>query len=250
MKTGDGIAYKIRQLEREHRYDRDGGYKLVREILNYWKSLCSKDRKKLRKFLLNLVANKDDRLWGVALESLIQEADPETPHELEKILVFDKNSSEWNDQIILGLIRLGYEKAINMYTAYIESELSRNRDAVLPLLAALVKIDPSVTIKLASEHFGVYLQTDNGMSKIAGYIPAFIWNFIEKDKSLLVNLVEQTLLINKQSGEKLIVMITDYLSKPWVVRNFGQKTVSWLMKEIKRVYNKNIQVKEGNKFRK
>jgi len=229
--TKNEIKLLIKQLDREHSYDRDGGYGLVAEILKLRNHLDGTDQKKLRELLLELVAKQDRTLWGVALEVLLQEGSPETLIELESLIRSGKRIWEWKNQIILGLLRVGYDKALDIYLAHIQSGIYHNRPVGM-LLAHLYNIDPDLSIKMSSQFFGKHLSSEDGASIVKGYIPAFVQNLTRKDEEPLLRLTAQTALISQQSGEKLRNLLLDYLSKPWVAREQGKEKVNRLRRVL------------------
>src|SRR5438105_4416781 len=150
--TRSELDSHLRQLEQHHLDDRDGGYSLARDILSLWERLDVGDGSILQKRLLQMVANKEPSLWGVALEVLVSKALGGTPQELEKLLRQATGDQEWREQIILALLRLRYNKALDIYIPYIQSSIDQGRP-VCALLAYLYGVDSNSCIRLSSEFF-------------------------------------------------------------------------------------------------
>jgi hypothetical protein len=103
------ILQHLRNLDTAHRDDGDGGYALVRTIKDWAALLESGDRETLWGVLMELVTQEDPTLWGVALEVLVQEHPGDAATKLSYLVDLTGRSEEWNDQIVLALLRFGYQ---------------------------------------------------------------------------------------------------------------------------------------------
>lgn len=207
------IRHHLRQLDIVHREDGDGGYTLVSAIRNWMHTFTLNDREALLDVLVEMVAQKDPTLWGVSLETLVEEGSVQTSNKLASLFERTDQDAEWNDQICLALLRLSYLPLTHDYVRYIKLALDNDRRVVLPLVAALCRVDPDACLTLSANYFSRVLLTEQSTEKHRGYIPAFIRNFFETDKSLLVRLVEMVKLIEPLSAKKLDIIIDEYMQK-------------------------------------
>lgn len=226
------IYHHLRQLDAAHRNDSDGGYELVRMIRDLAQSYGKENRDTLWSVLLELVIQQDQTLWGVALETLVQENPDQVAARLSCLLNVNGRNDEWKDQIILALLRLAHQPAASEYVNYIRAALKKGRRAVLPLLAALCRVDTEICIELSSEYFSHTFNSDDLVKKNLGYIPAFVRYFLELDARLLHRLVVQTKALNSDSGRRLAIILDDCLARPVFAREFGQTKVTDLRQEI------------------
>jgi hypothetical protein len=219
------IASLIDQMIQDHKSDRDGGYGLVVAIVHFRNRLDEDDQVMLREFLLEKVDEKDFRLWGVALEVLVREGSPEAGSELERMLRSGSKDQEWTDQVILDLLRMGHNAALDLYLPHIRSLLVQNKPACAEL-AHLHRVAPDISIKMSAQFFASLLSSKNGLSTAENCIAVFVYNYPEKDERALSRLVEETCSVNQKAGENLKQIVLDHLSKPWVIKEWGQEMIS------------------------
>ncbi len=223
--TRDQIAYVVHQLGQAHTYDGDGGYALVDGILQFAHQID--DRRKLREYLIHLVAEEQAGLWGVALEALVQESSPETPAALEELLRSGRGTQLWNYQLTSALLRLGYDKAIDVYVPYIQYTLDQDRP-VCPLLVQLFGVAPDISIAMSAQFFAKHLLSEKRVSEAVSCVPTLIYHYTKKDEEGLLQLVEQTSSLSNEAGEKLKHLISSHLSKPWAASELGQERLAKL----------------------
>lgn len=226
------IFNHLRQLDTAHRNDGDGGYEIVRMIRDLARSIDKESCDILWSALLELVAQRDEKLWGVALETLVQEHPDQVATKLSYLLNINDHSDEWKDQIVLALLRLAHQPAAPECVDYIRTALKKGRRAVLPLLAALCRVDIEICIELSSEYFSHTFKSDDLVEKNRGYIPAFVRYFLEVDAHLLHRLVVQTKALNSNSGRRLAMILDNCLDRPAFAREFGQIKITALRQEI------------------
>lgn len=229
------IIEKLRQLNLIHSQDYDGGYNLVSEIRFYSQSLNEEEKHKLKEVLLDFVKNQEKGIWGVSLEALVQEWGKDVRRELLNLLKENKGSDdEWTHHLVFSLLRIGEASGKETYVEYITKRLERNDYTVLPLLAALAKVDSNLSVEIAASLFAQLAKKDL-LTKIAGYIPAFVLNFIEIDTNLLVKLAESTKSINKKSGRLIVDSFIEYLERPFVKKEIGYYEVEELTNRLARI---------------
>lgn len=228
MMTADEIVNHLHDLESAHRLDGDGGYSLVSAIRRWAAGLEATIRERLWSELLRLIIDQDQNLWGVSLDVLVQESPQQIGEKLSALIDLDGDLSLWKDQIVFALLRLGYQGRLAECIKYIENGLANNRRSILPLLAALCRVDRTTCLKLSSAFFARALRDTNYASQYSGYIPAFIRTFFEVDAMLLRDLVHNTLEADASSGTRLSNIIREYLNRPFVAEELDQKSISFL----------------------
>lgn len=227
------LHQRLRALDVAHRSDGDGGYELVRTVASWAESLSSEDRDRLRTELLDLVAAKDSMLWGVALEVLVEEGTDEVAAELSRLATGNDWGEDWNDQLVLALLRLGHVPSAEYCVRYVERALSGERRTALPLLAALCRVDVDACLRLSAAYFEGALASEDDAETHRGYIPAFVRNFVEVDDSLLWRVIERTSAAAPRSSARLAAMIDDCLGRPWISRELGDARVARLRERIR-----------------
>lgn len=227
--TKDEIVSFIAKIKQEHQTDKDGGYSLIFAILRFNKRIEDRDRASLREYLLECVDKGDPSLWGVALEVLVQAGSLEVAERLEKMIREGSRSQEWIDQVVLTLLRMGYDRPLDIYLSNIQFNRSNGRP-VCASLAHLHKVAPDLSIRLSSQFFATHLSSESGATRIQNCVAVFVYAYSERNENALLELVEETSMINPKAGEKLRRDITDYLTKPWLSRNLGQERVTQLKK--------------------
>ena len=226
------ILNSIHGLDIIHRNDGDGGYELVHKIRELVSSFDEESKGIFWNVLLELVEHQDKTMWGVALETLVQENPDQVAEKLSHIFNASHNDNEWKDQLVLAMLRLAYQPAAPKCVEYISASLQNGRRAVLPLLAALCRVDTGNCIKISSEYFSRILQSIDLIEKHEGYIPAFVRYFLKVDEHLLCQLVEQTKKLKSTSGKQLAVMFYKCLARPSFVREIGKSKVDSLREEL------------------
>ena len=230
--TKNQIAELIADIYQDHSFDRDGGYGLVEAILRFMNQLQEGDQRTLRDYLLERVNEEDPRLWGIALEVLVQEGSYEASDKLEAILSSNNRPQEWIDQVIFGLLRMGHDGAVlDIYVQHIQSKLDHD-EPVCAELAHLHKVNPSLSLKLSAQFFAKQLSSSNGVTTAENCIPVFVYNYPEQDEDALSKLVKETSVLNQEAGQHLSRIIIDYLSKPWVIKDLGQKKISVIKRTL------------------
>jgi len=226
------VLQHLRKLDTAHRDDGDGGYALVRAIKDWVPLLERGDQEILWDALIELVTREDPTLWGVALEVLVQEHPGDSATKLSSLINLTERSEQWNDQIALALLRIGYKPSTAYCVSYIRTALTDDRRVVLPLLAALCRVDVEACLSLSATYFGRVFKSDELAEKHRGYIPAFVRNFLEVDERLLRQLVERTREIDPSSSSKIAAMIDDCLARPVFTREIGESEVTALRQTI------------------
>ena len=116
--------------------------------------------------------------------------------------------------------------------SYIRTALTDDRRVVLPLLAALCRVDAEACLSLSATYFGRVFKSDDLAEKHRGYIPAFVRNFLEVNEPLLRQLVERTKMVDPSSSSKMAAMIDDCLARPGFAREIGESKVTALRQAI------------------
>lgn len=225
--TKSQIALLIAQISQDHKHDKDGGYGLVFAILRLNGQMEDSDRAILQEYLLEKVDEETPGLWGVALEVLVQAGSLEAAASLEKMLRDGNRNREWTDQVVLYLLRMGYDRPLDIYLSNIQSNLNMNRP-VCASLAHLYKVAPDLSIRLSARFFAKQMSSESGAVMAQNCIAVFVYTYPERNEHALLELVEETSVINPKAGIRLRNDITNYLIQPWVSRDLGQEKVTRL----------------------
>jgi hypothetical protein len=223
----DQIAALIAQTRQEHQHDKDGGYNLVFAILRLSKKMEDSGRKALQEHLLERIDEEDPKFWGIALEVLVQAGSFEAATSLEKMLRDGNRSQEWVDQVVLDLLRMGYDRPLDLYLSNIQFNLSANRP-VCAALAHLYKVAPDISIRMSAQFFAKSLFSGGNVFFSSHCVAAFVYTYPKESENALLELVKETSGINPKAGKKLRSDIADYLTKPWLPRDLGQEKVARL----------------------
>ena len=230
MKTREYILQQIIQLEDRHRNDNDGGYAFVDDVERLFNSLSAKEKQLLIDALLDLVDKQDANLWGVAIESVVRCQSASAGEYLFQLTKNKKRNYEWLDQIFLALVRLGYKDPSKEIVKYIENGLKSERNAVIPILAALCRVHLVDYIRLASRFL---IESINKNPKLVeSYSSAFLRNIIEEDEKILHDLLESIVYEDKTAAKRISNIFEDYLDKPWVQNEFGSDNANLLKRQI------------------
>ena len=230
MKTREYILQQINQLEDRHRNDNDGGYAFVDDVERLFNSLSAKEKQLLIDALVDLVDKQDANLWGVAIESIVRCQSASAGEYLFQLTKNKKRNYEWFDQIFLALVRLGYKDPSKEIVKYIENGLKSERNAVIPILAALCRIHLVDYIRLASRFL---IESINKNPKLVeSYSSAFLRNIIEEDEKILRDLLESIVYEDKTAAKRISNIFEDYLDKPWIQNEFGSDHAKLLKRQI------------------
>jgi len=222
---------KLRELEALHRDDGDGGYSLVGAILQASLTLGADDRTLLRRELIHLVSEQDRLLWGVALEALIQGWGTEISNELHSLLGGRRQDDEWRGHVLFALLRLRYMPVALEGAGYIARQLKVGNDTILPMLAALCKVDVNACLELTSAFF-VNCFAKKHLAALEGYVPAFVGHFADTDVSLIGTLIRKIGEANGNAAFHVAEMLTRYFKKPFVADQLGKAAVDRISGEI------------------
>lgn len=227
------IHQKIKRLQRLHRNDNDGGYAFVRDIEKLFKSLSDEERQLLIDELIDVVNKRDPTLWGVAIESLVRCQCSDAVEHLFKLSQNGERDYEWLDQVFLALARLGHKERAKEIGEYIQDGLKRGRNAVIPILAALCRIDLSHYTQLTSDF--LIKSVNKNRELVESYASAFLRNIIEEDENILCDLLDYISSKDKFSAEKIANVFKDYLDRPWIRKEYGVDRVNLLKGQINRL---------------
>jgi hypothetical protein len=222
MMKSKEIADELLRLETEYRHVYDGGYALVRAIREWARRLDTPSRQILWDLLFESVAKQESGLWGVALDTLVEENPENIAQRLENLLVRGEMSDEGRHYVVFALLRLGYLPAAAKCFDYIKEALLRDGPTnILSVLAASCRVDSEECIKLSACYFGRVLRSEKAADEYRGSISAFVRHFLDVDERLLGELVRRTKLVNADAGMRLARLMVEYLAKPFFAREVG-----------------------------
>lgn len=229
MMTKSEAKQRLLRLQQEHEADRDGGYDLVTAVRRVQDELSPEDRAVLTEILGDL-ARAEQRLWGIALEALVQSGDREQVFALGGEIASTTHSDEWKDRVVLGLLRVGEQRLREPIVAYLRASLNNRRSLTVPTLAALSRIDRETCLELA---VGFFEDAHVKKLNVDGYIPAFVSNFVEVDDAMIGELIGRLRARRMDAGQSLAASFDEWLSKPWTLKELGAERVGRLRGDLR-----------------
>jgi hypothetical protein len=228
------LLSEIRGLDLKHREDGDGGYILLAAMIDYVNKLDIKDRVAVRDIFYNLVKEKDNTLWGIALEVLVREGVEKTCIHLGDMFVSQRMDDEWMHQLSLALIRLNCHKYKNEVFSYVDTKLKQKQYASLVLLANSLKMDKEYFIQNASLFFGeLKKESRENIDRIKHYIPAFVRNIMEVSIDIFEELLQATKKIDEESCSLLKELLSGYFDNRYVINEIGESKKKQIVEIIK-----------------
>lgn len=217
--TRDELFSIVNELIDSHKSDRDGGYGLICALANLRTRFDRDQQMLLREYLLEQVAAKNPRLWGVALETLVGDNYEGVAATLESMVRSDPKDEEWTEQVVLALLRMGHD-ALDIYVPHIQKLLAHGRPACGEL-ANLYRVSPDLSLKMSAEFFVKELSTSVGPRNLEHCLMVFTYNFPKLDESSLAQLVAYTRQLDTSAADRLRSLLIDFLGKPWVIKDLG-----------------------------
>lgn len=231
MKTSNEISQKLRELDTRHCADGDGGYGLLGRVVQYARTLNVNDKDLLRRELIRLVDSQDQTLWGVALEALVHEWNLDISTELESLLRHEHRTCEFESHILMALLRLHFEPIATKAITHISKRIAADDRTVLPLIAALSKVDVDNCMKMAVP-FLVRIARDGQIEKLTGYIPAIVSHFLDTDSNLLPLLIRKTAVENREVAFQVARLLHEYVDRPYVIERLGKDATEHLQNQL------------------
>lgn len=226
----DDVGRLLAEREKAHQGDRDGGYALVRDLLEVLGGVDEPGRRSARARLLAWVDARDPRMWGVALETLVQEGSADTPPALEARLRSGEHDGEWREQVLLALLRLRYAPARDLYAAHVEAGMREGRPFVLRLLQHLYALDRERALALSARYFGEHLPGQE--DELKGFAQGQLTALAELDESLVPELVRRTSAVRPLAGRRLARLFAGNLEMPWLRERIGADRAARLAEGI------------------
>ena len=228
--TSVAIMEVLHELQREHYNDGDGGYILVASIRQWIGRQSPEERVEIYEVLLAVVQDTRPSLRGVALEVLTQQRSRHAASRLLSMVLQSKASQEWDDQVVLALIRMRYREGADFYLRYISEGLAEQvgdkRVGIVMMLAAFCRINREACIDLASLYYGTHLTSEKAVAEYSWAIPAFTRCFADVDKQLFAEIIRETRKVNAEAAVRLKNLFDEHLKKAFVIREFG---LTWIM---------------------
>jgi hypothetical protein len=216
----------------------DGGYALVGEVLAYTERQNEVDRQAVCNDLLRIVGARTEKIWGVALEVLTQRWGSDISKQLAALLEANSHGSEWEGQVLLSLLRLRYKPISERSVSYITRQLNIGDDTVLPVLAALCKVDPGKCVQITTEFFVVQFRTGH-FDKIEGYACSFVRHFLDADPNLISLLVFEVAKTDKQAASRIATSFREFIRRPYMAAQLGEAQSISLCHGIEEACNAN-----------
>ena len=227
----EDLAELVRQIQVEHRHDKDLGYGAIRAIQSLWRSLEPGRQLALKGVLVGFVLCRERPIWPLALEALVQEHAREVARELLNGVRAGHHDPEWRDDVVLAVLRLEYAEEVEYCRRYVEQRLVECRPPALALMAALVRVSPDVGIDVASRYLAE-AKRRHLEARVEPWAATIVRHYLAADERLLGQLVHAIHQSDPEAAGWLAQVLEDYLAKPWMVRRLGAERVVALRSEI------------------
>lgn len=224
------ILHHLLELEDAHRGDKDGGYALVADLFRLLSGQDEPGRRAVREQLLERVDCRDERLWGVALEALVEEGAGETASALEGMLRSGTHDGEWREHVIAALMRMRYAPALDLYVEHIEAGVRDGSPAALSLLRHLYAFDRERALALSAGYLAEHLPEE--ADDLGGLVQGQLVALAELDASLAPELVRRTSAIRPDAGRALARLMSGFLDMPWLRERLGVATATALQEDL------------------
>lgn len=212
MQIENQIFERIKELEREHDSDKDGGYSLVDEICQEYRSSPVENQQVFLEILLSLVESRHPTLWGVALEAIVRCRMSAAGAKLFEFIRTYRLPDDRFDAVIMALINLHYVGGRRTIFQYVERGVREGRPEVIPMVASMCKVDRYEYLRLASKYLRTAVEGP-GIEKVAG---AFVRNIADVDLRLMKELLFEIRRVNPKAAKTVAAEFTEYLNRPYV----------------------------------
>jgi len=226
------LAASIRRIHLEHLGDGDGGYAAVAAIRAFWHDLNPARHAALLSVLVEFVARREPEIWSIAWEALVQEKATSVAPELTRLLATRGSDPAFCDDLVLGLLRMGYRGQVTELRDYVSKRLAVAGPIILPLVAALARVAPDEGIALASEYITSAWRT-NLAARVEKYAPSFVRHYLAVGDELLPRLVSELTQRDVASGRGFGGALRAYLAKPWMLEELGAERSARLQDDLK-----------------
>jgi hypothetical protein len=221
----------IRLINEAHKHDRDGGYALAAALKRGYEDAAPSARAPFSEALADLVRAQDPQLCAVALEALVQLGARREVASLGEDIAHTSQDEKWKDNVVLGLLRLEQGQFRDAIVGHLRSSLESPRTLTMPIMAALCRIDPGTCLDVSSAYF-TQAHVTGHEREAEGLIPAFVRNFTNVQDHLLAGLVQEVSARDSGAGRWLAHCLNEYLSKPWILEEFGAARSTRVRAEI------------------
>lgn len=231
MMDNDDARTRIRRLNDEHAGDHDGGYALVEALRRAREEVAPEGRAAFAAALADLVRAPDEQLWAVALEALIQSGETEEVASFGDQIADSSRDDGWKDHIALGLLRLGQRQFRDRIVEHVRVSLEEPRHLTVPIVAALSRIDRDTCLEMSGTYFA-NAHASGRSQDVEGFVPAFVRNFLAVDDHLLSELARRVVAREPAAGRWLVRSFSEYLSKPWMLKDLGDERSARIRAEL------------------
>jgi hypothetical protein len=225
------LLKRVREIERHHKDDRDGGYDLISELVRLKEGLDGAQKADLLDVFIDLATELNGRIWGVSLAVIATEQSQELSEKLQEIFAKGPRDPRWRDQVILTLIKVGSPSALPLIVSYIEESMIENRFSAGMLIANLGQLSIEESVRLGALFFSRFM--GRSASRVDGFLPAFIRIYANCKEGSLSALVARTSAINPPAGHQLRAKLEQTLGKPWLASEFGLQKIAALQQEVR-----------------
>lgn len=225
------LAEQVRRIERNHHQDGDGGYAAVDELRALLHSLEPEDQRLLKAVLLDLISRREPGTWSLAWEALVQERATDVAPEVLMLLQSRHLDVEWSDDLVMGLLRIGYQDGADYYVRYIRERWSQAKTIVMPMVAALARVSPDQSLRMGAEYIEE-AKDSNLAERVERCAASFVRHYLAVDEHLLARLVTVLKSGEPATASWLASVLNAYLSKPWMLKELGNERSARIRREI------------------
>jgi hypothetical protein len=173
---------------------------------------------------------RDERLWGVALEALVEEGADETAVALEGMLRSGEHDGEWREEVIAALMRMRYAPALDLYVQHVEAGVRNGSPAALSLLKHLYAFDRERALALSAGYMGEHLPEE--ADELGGLVQGQLVGLAQMDESLVPELVRRVAAVRLDAGRAVARMMAEFLDMPWLRERLGEAAAGRLEESV------------------
>ena len=197
------ISKKINEIHQQFVNEKDGGRAFIAALAKEFNSYEVNYRKEVIDFFVQELQVNASGMRSLVLPVLEDmEANEAAPNIYETYLNFLKNDDEkWEKEIVETLIKLRYKEPKELYSSYIDKQLSKNKDDgyIFFLSVLYCRVDPNKALNLLSDYFCKHLAVPNEtMVEFFKNRMGFLVGYFSKNPTDYISeLIEQTAKKNR-----------------------------------------------------
>lgn len=205
-----------------HQTVADGGYALVRDVVQFLDTASPSEDFEARETMLRYIGDDRSDIWSVALEAAIQKWGGSIAPSIHELILQRDRGKEWTDYVLFALLRSRYLPIAPLALRRLESRLDGEDDSVFPHLCALGYADPHTSISLTAQ-FLLRATAKGDMLLVEGCVSPLVGHFMDIDPAMIMSVLEQVADSNAVLANTFGASIRAYLCKEFIVRRYGEE---------------------------